>query len=616
MDQSATPVVSTQPLRVEATTAAPWVTVSRTREADQPQTPVSPRRVLTQVVAGLAIVLLLVGVLGSLAAQRLAEREAVNDAATIADVLADAVITPALTDALTEGDAAAVAAMDTVVRERVLGPRIVRVKLWSPDGQVLYADEPQLVGRTFALSADQRAAISQPQTKAEVSDLESSENEFETGGRLLEVYRPVWTPSGRELLFETYSPYTSVSERSGQLWRGFAGVTVSSLLMLVVLTAPILWRLLRRLGEAQRQRERLLERTVEASDAERRRIAGTLHDGPVQDLVASAFVAAGSAAKAEASGQPRMADDLRGLASSVRGNIRTLRSLLVDIYPPSLSTAGLAHALTDLAQSGDLPRAGGPRGRRGGGRPRSLPGPGAARLPRRPGVPAQQHQPRRSVHSDAPAGPRGGRGRPRCPRRRTGVRHRRPRAAGGGSLRAPRAGRPGQRRRSRAAGGVTARRGRALAPDDATGRSRMIRVVVVDDHAMVRTGLVALLEASDDITVVGQAPDGDAARQVAVDLRPDVVLMDLSMPRMDGAEPPARCSPPSLRSRWWCSPRSPTADGSARLSTREPSATSSRTANPRTSSPPSGRPQPVTRHSTHAWPGCCCPHRVGRRPTG
>jgi signal transduction histidine kinase len=352
MDQRAAPVASTQPLRVEATAAAPWVTVSRRRDAERSQPPVNPRRVVTQVVAGLAVVLVLVGLLGSLAAQRLAEREAVNDAATIADVLAEAVITPALTDALADGDAAAVAAMDAVVRDRVLGPRVVRVKLWSPDGRVVYADEPQLVGRTFALSADQRAAISQPQTKAEVSELDESENEFETGERLLEVYRPVWTPSGRELLFETYSPYDSVSERSGQLWRGFAGVTVSSLLMLVVLTAPILWRLLRRLGDAQRQRERLLERTVEASDAERRRIAGTLHDGPVQDLVASAFVAAGSAAKAESSGQPRMADDLRGLAASVRGNIRTLRSLLVDIYPPSLASSGLATALADLAQTG------------------------------------------------------------------------------------------------------------------------------------------------------------------------------------------------------------------------------------------------------------------------
>jgi DNA-binding NarL/FixJ family response regulator len=64
----------------------------------------------------------------------------------------------------------------------------------------------------------------------------------------------------------------------------------------------------------------------------------------------------------------------------------------------------------------------------------------------------------------------------------------------------------------------------------------VIRVLVVDDHAMVRTGLAALLEASDDVTVVGQAGDGREARTVAVETRPDVVLMDLSMPVMDGAE--------------------------------------------------------------------------------
>jgi DNA-binding NarL/FixJ family response regulator len=63
----------------------------------------------------------------------------------------------------------------------------------------------------------------------------------------------------------------------------------------------------------------------------------------------------------------------------------------------------------------------------------------------------------------------------------------------------------------------------------------VIRVVVVDDHAMVRTGLSALLEASDDVTVVGQAADGREAREVALSTLPDVVLMDLSMPVMDGA---------------------------------------------------------------------------------
>ncbi|MDT0212916.1 response regulator transcription factor [Rothia sp. ARF10] len=62
----------------------------------------------------------------------------------------------------------------------------------------------------------------------------------------------------------------------------------------------------------------------------------------------------------------------------------------------------------------------------------------------------------------------------------------------------------------------------------------MIRVVVVDDHAMVRAGLVSLLEAAGDITVVAQAADGADAVRLATQARPDVVLMDLSMPVMDG----------------------------------------------------------------------------------
>ena len=62
------------------------------------------------------------------------------------------------------------------------------------------------------------------------------------------------------------------------------------------------------------------------------------------------------------------------------------------------------------------------------------------------------------------------------------------------------------------------------------------RVMLVDDHAVVRQGLRTFLDLQDDITVVGEAKDGVEALRLAQELEPEVVLMDLIMPRMDGIE--------------------------------------------------------------------------------
>jgi DNA-binding NarL/FixJ family response regulator len=64
----------------------------------------------------------------------------------------------------------------------------------------------------------------------------------------------------------------------------------------------------------------------------------------------------------------------------------------------------------------------------------------------------------------------------------------------------------------------------------------MIRVLVADDHPVVRGGIVALLTAADDIEVVGEAVDGQDAVEKALALEPQLVLMDLRMPRLDGDE--------------------------------------------------------------------------------
>ncbi|HZX07489.1 response regulator transcription factor [Kribbella sp.] len=62
----------------------------------------------------------------------------------------------------------------------------------------------------------------------------------------------------------------------------------------------------------------------------------------------------------------------------------------------------------------------------------------------------------------------------------------------------------------------------------------MIRVLVVDDHPVVRSGLSGMLSVTEDITVVGEAGDGSEALALVESTKPDVVLMDLRMPRMDG----------------------------------------------------------------------------------
>ena len=65
--------------------------------------------------------------------------------------------------------------------------------------------------------------------------------------------------------------------------------------------------------------------------------------------------------------------------------------------------------------------------------------------------------------------------------------------------------------------------------------SQPIRVMLVDDHTMVRRGLVTFLKAFDDLELAGEAESGEAAIQLCAEVSPDVILMDMALPMMDGA---------------------------------------------------------------------------------
>lgn len=67
-------------------------------------------------------------------------------------------------------------------------------------------------------------------------------------------------------------------------------------------------------------------------------------------------------------------------------------------------------------------------------------------------------------------------------------------------------------------------------------RQPTLKILLADDHELMRNGLRGMLEAQDDLNVVGEASDGAEAVELALKLRPDVVMMDIRMPRLDGIE--------------------------------------------------------------------------------
>jgi two-component system NarL family sensor kinase len=275
-------------------------------------------------------------------------REAVRDAKQLTALAGRGIVEPVATG-LVEGSPGARARVDRVVRARVLRGGVVRVKIWSEAGRVVYSDEPRIVGSTYPLGADERAALHTGAVDAEVSDLRAPENRFERRyGKLLEVYLPIRDDRGRRLLFETYQRFSSVSSSGRHLWLAFAPAILGALLLLELVQVPLALGLARRLRRGQEARELLLRHAIESSDIERRRIAHDLHDGAVQSLAGVSYSLAAAAERVDTTPAETVARTLRDAAAGTRQTIRELRTLLVDIYPPDLHRTGLEAALRDL----------------------------------------------------------------------------------------------------------------------------------------------------------------------------------------------------------------------------------------------------------------------------
>lgn len=306
-----------------------------------------PRAVATFLVAGL-VVLSAIGAVLALALRQTATTEAIREARTLTSLEAEQIVGPVLVDdALVPGPA--YDTLDRVVRQRVLGDLIVRVKIWDATGRIVYSDDTSLVGMSFPLEPEELELLKTGGASAEVSDLSRAENLDERQyGRLLQVYLGVQTPTGQRLMFETYQPYQTIIDESRRTWLSSLPVLLGGLVLLYLVQVPLAYRMARRLKRSQDEREALLFASLAASDRERAAIAADLHDGVVQGLSGASY-SLSAAAERVRHRDTKAAQMMTDTAMDLRRWMRELRSLVVTITPPALHIQGLAASLADLA---------------------------------------------------------------------------------------------------------------------------------------------------------------------------------------------------------------------------------------------------------------------------
>ena len=339
-------LTSTRPTTDAAEPDRPIPVVVAVGHAVPPESPPNRRRLVLRVFGFALAVAVVVMVGGGLVAKALAEGEAIRNVTLRTDSIALDTAEPALGDDIARGSALDVRRLGTAISATVHGSDIARIKVWSADGTIVYSNEPRLVGKHFGLDDEERETLARGGTQAEISDLDEPENRYERGsGPLLEVYRAIHTPNGTPLLFEVYYRYNQVLTSSEHIWLGFVAVIGASLALLLLALLPLMNGLVRSVERAREERELSLLKALDASDAERRRIAATVHDGPVQDLVGASYRLGAVAATARGT---ELAPIVAAAESAINNSVDGLRSMLVDLYPASLSEGGIRSALTDL----------------------------------------------------------------------------------------------------------------------------------------------------------------------------------------------------------------------------------------------------------------------------
>jgi two-component system NarL family sensor kinase len=317
------------------------------------------RSPVTQFLLASAITAVCILLVSQWLAGRAATEEAIGEARRSTRLVADTFIEPNLPPSLHGGSARAADQLAGVVKlDRF--DNVARIAIWSaadderrrlnfpyPDGPDVY--QPLAEAETRVLDGED--VVSErvdPQNMARALTLTRP---GPPSGDLLRTITGVRDLEGNPMLLEVYYSLDDIEQRRAEIYGSFRWIAVGALAVMMIVTVPLLRVLTRRLTRAGRERTRLLERAIDASDRERRRIARDLHDGVVQDLAGTGFAISAVArdpAVPQAAGR-----NLEAAGASLRDSMRGLRSLLTEIHPPDPRAEGLGAGLEDLTATAE-----------------------------------------------------------------------------------------------------------------------------------------------------------------------------------------------------------------------------------------------------------------------
>ena len=307
------------------------------------------RRALLAVAAAGTVLALVLSAAMVLVVRQADRRHALERADSLATTLANEVLGPAFDSR--DPDHRRV--LDQLLGTRAQDGSVVRIKIWSPEGEIIWADDDRLIGLRFELEPEDQALVGTRQTYAELTDLQKPENEYEEGleGSFIEVYAGFFDNRGRPLVFEAYLPVGELAAgllRAELLRADLLALSFAWLIVLLTVLLPVAVWLARRVDRAQAEQQRLLRHAVEASELERRRLAQDLHDGVIQDLAGVGYVC--SVLQEQLRDNPLALATARRAGEIVRRDVLALRSLSTDLYPPDLGGEGLEAALEEMLE--------------------------------------------------------------------------------------------------------------------------------------------------------------------------------------------------------------------------------------------------------------------------